>query len=593
LARFRHPSQVECGPYPWTAALQAEVVHAKVKYRFIQTRMAISFERLEDIFAGVDPQGPGCAVGVYVEGEMVFGRGFGLANLEHRIAITPSTVFHIASISKQFVALIAAMLEAEGKLDLDRGLNAFFPELRVGGDITLRQIIHHTGGMRDQWGLLDLAGWRHEDLKTTDDIMRLVTRQRALNFAPGSRFQYINSGYTLIGAIVANITGKSLRRVAQERIFEPLGMRRSHFHDDYHEIVPDRADAYGCDGEGILKINTPAYATAGPTGVFSTVEDFAAWERNLSSPKGVDRDLVATMHMSGKLDNGESTGYGYGLALGFYRGLATAEHAGGDAAFRSHFLRFPDQRFAVAIFCNTPVLQPGKLARRIADRVLADRVEDASISRRGAAAHASRAGGATAPSSETLLSYCGPYRAPGGHDFVTVVFRDCRLLLCSPDGAEYELEPKEEGEFAFVGMDATCRFNLKTGEGVELRTFYGGTETAMLESIKDDGRSNPAISPEDYPGQYFSEELDVTYIVEAHGTVLMLSRGKKGSHPLAPFSLDQFSCPGGVAIQFSRNDAGRVDAMSVSTERVWNVHFARRVDASSDRCRSTRHNIPD
>jgi CubicO group peptidase (beta-lactamase class C family) len=140
--------------------------------------MAISFDFVDELFSWIDPRGPGCAVGIYLEGETVFSRGFGQANLEHRIPVTPSTVFHIASISKQFVAMIAGLLAAEGKLDLDKPLAAFLPDLRIGGDITLRQLIHHTSGMRDQWGLLDLAGWRHEDLKTTADIVNLAARQR-------------------------------------------------------------------------------------------------------------------------------------------------------------------------------------------------------------------------------------------------------------------------------------------------------------------------------------------------------------------------------------------------------------------------------
>jgi hypothetical protein len=383
----------------------------------------------------------------------------------------------------------------------------------------------------------------------------------------------------LIGVIAERITGKSLRPLTQERIFNPLGMHRSHFHDDFHEIVPDRADAYNQDDRGVLKINLPAYATAGPTGVFSTVEDFASWERNFQNPEICGRDLVTAMHMPGELNNGQSTGYGYGLALGSYRGLATAEHAGGDAAFRSHFLRFPNHRFAVAIFCNTPASPPGQLAKRIADHVLAEHFEDTSVIGSGTAAHTSRAVGVTAPLSDSLLACCGMYREPGGHDQAEMAYRGGRFLLSSPGGPEYELMPLDDGEFAFVGMDATCRFGIEAGGPRWFRTFYGGTETAMLEAVEDGGQSSFAISLGDYPGRYFSEELDITYAVEAEGADVMLSRGKKGTHRLVPISPDQFSCPGGLAIRFCRNDANQVNAMTVSTERVWNVHFARRVDA--------------
>lgn len=538
--------------------------------------MPVSFDFIDDIFAWVDPQGPGCAVGVYLEGEAVVCRGFGQANLEHGVPITASTVFHVASVSKHVTALCAGLLTEDGMLDLDDRLDAFLPELRVGGDVTLRQILHHTSGLRDQWGLLDLAGWRHEDLKTTGDILQLAARQRALNFKAGSRFQYVNTGYTLLGVIIERITGKSLRAFAQERIFIPLEMRRPHFHDDCHEIIPDRADAYSRDHKDVFKINLPAYATAGPTGLFSTVEDFASWERNLLFPEICGHDLVTAMHTPGQLGDGQSTAYGYGLALGVYRGVKIAEHAGGDAAFRSHFLRFPDQRFAVAIFCNTPGSPPGQLARRIADHVLARHFESGAATASRSAAHASRAVGVTVPSGDALLAYCGRYREPGGHDLADMSYRDGRLFLSSPDGADYELLALGGNEFAFTGLDATCRFEIEPGKPIRFRTFYGGTETALLEAIGGDLRSDVAVSPGDYVGRYVSEELDITYRVDAGASGLLLSRGKKGSHGLVPISRDQFSCPGGLAIRFCRNGAGEVEAMAVSTERVWNVQFVRR-----------------
>lgn len=538
--------------------------------------MPVSFDFIDDIFAWVDPKGPGCAVGVYFDGEAVVSRGFGQANLEHGVPITASTVFHVASVSKHVTALCAGLLTEDGTLDFDDRLDAFLPELRIGGDLTLRQILHHTSGLRDQWGLLDLAGWRHEDLKTTEDILQLAARQRALNFQAGSRFQYINTGYTLLGVIIERITGKSLRAFAQERVFAPLQMRRSHFHDDCHEIVTDRADAYSRDEQNVLKINIPAYATAGPTGLFSTVEDFASWERNLLFPEICGRGLVMAMQTPGNLSDGQSTAYGYGLALGHYRGLKTAEHAGGDAAFRSHFLRFPDQRLAVAIFCNTPVSPPGSLARQIADHVLARHFEDASAARPGAAVHASRAVGVTVPSGDLLLAYCGRYRESGGNDLADISYRDGRLFLSSPDGADYELLALGGDEFSFTGLDATCRFEIEAGKPSRFRTFYGGTETALLEAIERDLQSDVAVSPADYVGRYFSEELDITYRVDSGASGLLLSRGKKGSHGLVPISRDQFYCHGGLSIRFCRNGASQVETMTVSTERVWNVEFVRR-----------------
>ena len=407
------------------------------------------------------------------------------------------------------------------------GSKTLLPEMRVGGEITLRQILHHTSGLRDQWGLLDLAGWRHEDLKTSEDIWRLATRQRALNFPPGSRFQYINTGYTLVGTIIERIAGQSLRAFAQKSLFGPLGMTRTHFHDDFHEIIPGRADAYGLDEQGVLRINVPAYATAGPTGLFTTVADFAAWERHLLFPEICSRDLIADMHRPGRLGDGQSTGYGYGLSLGSYRGLNTAEHAGGDAAFRAHYLRFPDQRLAIAIFCNTPVAPPGQLARQIADHLLAGQFADGPVAGSAAAAHASRAVGVAVPAGDALLAYCGSYREPGGHDLADISYRDGRLFLASPGGPDYELAPLGEDAFSFTGMDATCRFEIIPGKPARFRTYYGGTETALLEAVEREP-ADLALSSGDYDGRYVCEELDIGYSIEAVASGLMLAPRQAG-----------------------------------------------------------------
>ena len=536
--------------------------------------MAAMPDSLDHLFAWARPGGPGCALGIYRDGETLLSRGFGLANIEHGAPITGETVFHVASLSKQVTAFCAGLLAERGALDLDDRLEALVPEMRAGGEITPRQILHHTSGLRDQWGLLDLAGWRHEDLKTDADILRLATRQRALNFAPGSRFQYINTGYTLIGTIIERISGKSLRAFAQEHVFGPLGMTCTHFHDDFHEIVPGRADAYDRDEEGMLRINVPSYATAGPTGLFTTIADFAAWERHLLSPEICSRDLVADMHRPGRLGDGQSTGYGYGLSLGLYRGLNIAEHAGGDAAFRAHYLRFPDQRLAIAIFCNTPAAPPGQLARRIADQLLAGHFDAGPATAPAAAAHASRAVGANVPAGDALLAYCGSYREPGGHDLADVSYRDGRLFLTAPGGPDYELSPVGDDSFLFTGMDATCRFEIVPGKPARFRTYYGGTETALLEAAEREA-ADPALSSDDYVGRYASEELDVAYDIEAGTCSLRLVRGKRGSFPLTLLSRDLFACPGGLSIRFCRDAANRVEAMTVSTERVWHVRFAR------------------
>ena len=193
---------------------------------------------------------PGCALGVMRHGELVYGKGYGLANLEYGIPITTSTVFHVASMSKQFAALAVLILASRGKLGLDDAICDYLPEVPdFGRRITIHHLLHHTSGLRSDLMLLILAGYRLEDLIANGDVMDLVARQRALNFDPGSQFSYGGSGYMLLALLVERVTGLSLARFCQEQIFEPLGMSNTHFHDDHLVVVKDRAYAYYADRE--------------------------------------------------------------------------------------------------------------------------------------------------------------------------------------------------------------------------------------------------------------------------------------------------------------------------------------------------------
>jgi CubicO group peptidase (beta-lactamase class C family) len=172
---------------------------------------------------------------------IVYKHGYGMADLDHNVAITPSTVFHVASMSKQFTAAAILLLVQQGKLSLDDDVRKYIPELPdFGFTITIRNLIYHTSGLRDQWSLLELAGWRYSlDLITDDDIMSVLRMQKDLNFKPGEKHVYCNTGYTLLAIIVKRVSGMSFREFAAKNIFEPLGMKSRFFRDDHAEICKE------------------------------------------------------------------------------------------------------------------------------------------------------------------------------------------------------------------------------------------------------------------------------------------------------------------------------------------------------------------
>ena len=195
---------------------------------------------------------PGCALGIYKDGTILYKHGYGMANLNDDVTITPQTVFHVASMSKQFTAASILLLQQQGKLSIDDDVHKYIPELPDFGEhISLRHLMHHTSGMRDQWSLLELAGWRYsQDLITDDDVMSVLVHQKALNFKPGEKYMYSNTGFTLLAIVVKRVSGTSFREFTDKNIFQPLGMIHTHFRDDHEEVIKHDALGYDQDGDG-------------------------------------------------------------------------------------------------------------------------------------------------------------------------------------------------------------------------------------------------------------------------------------------------------------------------------------------------------
>ena len=299
---------------------------------------------VDAVFARWDRRdSPGCAVSVVRDGRVVHTRGYGMADLEHDIPITPTSVFYVGSDSKQFTAALIAMLAKDGVLSLDDDVRKHVPELpQYEAPITIRHLVHHTSGLRDYYTLRDLAGLPADGVFGDTEILELITRQRELNFTPGSQHLYSNSGYFLLSVIVKRATGKSLRTVADERIFRPLGMTRAHFHDDHAELVKNRAWAYAPRGTA-YRLSMPNFDVVGAGGLMMPVEEFVAWDREFYAATLGGRDLITTTTTPGRLNDGTVLGYAFGLNVGEYKGLRTIGHGGSYGGYRADILRFPDQ----------------------------------------------------------------------------------------------------------------------------------------------------------------------------------------------------------------------------------------------------------
>ncbi len=327
--------------------------------------------KVDSIFARFTPDVPGCAVGIYQNARTIFAKGYGSANIEYDVPITPTTPFVSGSVSKQFTAAAIALLVEEKRISPSDDVRKYIPELvDYGKVITIDHLVHHTSGLRDWWELVGIAGLRYDDTYTVQDVLDMTARQRGLNFDPGERYLYSNTGYILLGIVVQRVTGKTLREFAAERFFVPLEMTSSHFQDDHRQPVRGRAYAYSPATGGGFTINVWNNDLVGQGGLMTTILDLAKWDENFYTGKVGGPGFLRRQLEQGRLNSGTTLSYAYGLEVGQYRGLPMVEHTGSTGGYRSVITRFPAQHTSVAILCNVSNAAPSTLARRVADYVL-------------------------------------------------------------------------------------------------------------------------------------------------------------------------------------------------------------------------------
>jgi CubicO group peptidase (beta-lactamase class C family) len=525
--------------------------------------------RVDQLFAEWDkPDSPGCALAVMRDGQIIYGRGYGMADLDHDVKITPATVFHAASMSKQFTAASVLMLAQEGKLSLDDQARKFVPELPdFGVPITLRHLLHHTSGLRDQWELLGLAGWRYSlDLITDADVLAVLSRQKALNFPPGSKYLYSNTGFTLLAQVVKHISGQTFRMFTGNRIFSPLGMSHSHFRDDHAEIVKDIAYGYAPRGGG-FGVSNPNFDTVGATSLLTTVEDLALWDENFYTARVGGRALIDQLQQRGTLDDGSQLGYAGGLEIRKYRGLNVVEHAGSDAGYKADLIRFPDQHFSVALLCNLAGINPSALSRRIADIYLASSF--------GAAAPRA-AVQSPQPGREQLEKWAGLYVEADEGD---------RVMRVRLTGGELQSGLEIDGRLSSLEATNDTRFRYVREPQVELVFEVGengapATLTTYIDGKKQHRYSRvPSYQPtatqlQEFAGMYRSDEADMPYEVILRDGKLLIRSLKSNELPLLPVSADLFSGRGN-RIRFTRDAQGKITGALLHTLRMYNVRFER------------------
>ena len=373
---------------------------------------------------------PGCAVGIDRAGSPRFARAFGSADLEHGIPNGPETIFESGSIAKQFTAAATVLLALDGKLDLEDDVRKYVPELPAyEKPVTIRHLLNHTSGLRDWGDIASIAGWpRGSRVHTHDHVLDILDQQRALNYPPGERYSYTNSGYNLLAIIVSRVSGQSFADFSRERIFRPLGLTSTQWRDDYRRIVKGRAQAYARADGGGWELEMPFENVHGNGGLLTTVGDLLSWTAMLEKPTPAWKAMVDSLHVRGRLTNGDTITYALGLVVSDYRGVSRVEHSGATAGYRAELLRFPGRGLAIAVLCNAASAVPTRYASQLVDSLLAPALGPVVANSQGPVSDTTML---IAPAE--LAAYAGTYFSPDAETTLEVsVANDALTLLRRP-----------------------------------------------------------------------------------------------------------------------------------------------------------------
>lgn len=527
------------------------------------------------------PNSPGCALGVIRNGKFVYKRGYGMADLDHGVPLTPQSVFYIASMSKQFTAASIALLVEQGKLSLEDDIRKYLPEMgKYERPIKIRNLIHHTSGIRDYIVLHYLRGLPSQPinsdaemyetmaLTTNEDVVKLITRQRGLNFLPGAESAYSNSNYILLAEIVKRVSGKPLSQFAEENIFKPLGMFHTHYYEDLMVVVKDRAIGYSPRSDGRFVPVRLNNGTVGPAGILTTVDDLLLWDRNFYQNKlgAGGQHLLDLLLNEGSLNDGTKLHYTFGLYRYKYKGLKAIGHDGGFFGFKTSMNRFPDQKFTVICLCNSRNAPMDSLADEVTDIYLGDQFKLAPSPTLASPEVTVQL------SPEELQKFAGIYWNPLTEGLWMLTVKEGKLI--DPGAGGSVLLPIDKNRFRVAGQPVELIFETSPqGRILGMFKIIDGGKPQRYEP-----KVPVAPSPKDlaeYAGRYYSEEIEANYAFVIDQGELTLERQKAKSFPVTPTFADNFWNDQFGYVRFTRNAQGEVDGLLLTSGWIRRLRFVK------------------
>ena len=510
--------------------------------------------KIDSIFQKWDnSSSPGVAVAIIKNGKTIFKKGYGMANLEHDIPISPASVFDIASESKQFAIFCIILLESQGKLSLDDDIRKYLTEFPdYGKKITIKNLIYHTSGLRDYLQLHAISGTRLDDVIKPDHILKLVNNQQQINFDPGERHLYSNTGYILLGEIVRVVSGQSLREFAENEIFKPIGMKDTHFHDNYRELVINRVNSYSAIDSVTFENSIISYSIPGATALFTTAEDEIKWLNNYFTMGIGEKEVYERMHELAVLNSGDTITYAGGLNIDKYKGWQRIGHGGSSGGFKTYTVRFPDENLGIVVFSNVSDFNPNGMAMKIADIFLEDKskIKDSIII-----------------DHQIFKNKVGKYLSDEG---LLLELVDSSKLYLKSSTSLTELIPISATTFTFNSGYGIVRFSKDDNSSFE-RIYYD--EKQILNKYEPTVLSQTDM--ENYQGIYVSEEVNTRYEIIVNEDILILKHYKYEDAQINALTSDQFSSSHWWMrnLIFQRDEEGEIIGFEVNSGRVLHLSF--------------------
>lgn len=486
--------------------------------------------KVNDIFKSWSSEKtPGGSIIISKGDRTIFEKNYGLADLEHDIPISSKTKFYAASDSKQFVAFSILLLEEKGKLSLNDNIRTYLPELPpYEYPILIKHLIHHTSGIRDYLELIGLQGGIYLDHHTEEEVFQLICKQERLNFEPGVKFLYSNSGYFLLSKIIKEVSGLSLREFARKNIFIPLNMDNSLFYDNIYEILKNRAYSYVKHeyDDGFYNF-VSRHDLVGASGLYTTAQDLSKWASNLNHNKlgAKGQNIIIKMHQEGILHDGQSCNYAFGLENHFYKGIKTVYHGGSIAGYRSLIFRVPSEDFSIILLSNRSDANLLGKAENILELYFKDRLIEDSIPVIKPKIEEEIEG--IELDTEYLEEHVGYYWNSDALHSRKIYMQDSSLWYERGNGNKSKLIPIGKNEFIMEGVDlsVTVRFDKHNKGSEKMILVIDGFPPITLMKYQPEVYDSTTNS--DICGTFYTNELDSKYILLTENENLVLQLGVK------------------------------------------------------------------